>query len=139
MSRKTQTSYEDVFKFVDDNVFPINTSNSFTTDYELAMRNALKKLFPGADMIACYFHYTQALNRKASQLRGVMDEINKDALAKSIYQRTMCLPLLPADRILAAFKDLVSEVKNLEDPVAFKPFLEYVHAQWMQKVRRNMN
>lgn len=67
-----------------------------TSDYELAMRNAIKKLFPAATMYACYFHYTQAVKRRASQLREAMLEIQNDDLAKFIYQRCQCLPLLPA-------------------------------------------
>lgn len=134
MSRKTQGSYEDVFHFISENIFSLNKAQSFTTDYEMAMRNALKKMFPDAQMFACYFHYTQAVKRKVSQLSEVMAEINRGGIAKSIYQRAQCLPLLPADQIVPAFNELVGEANKMENKTAFRPFLTYMKEQWMKKV-----
>lgn len=52
-----------------------------------------------------------------------MDEINKGGLAKSIYERAQCLPLLPAKHIRPAFKDMAVEANKLDDKVAFRPFM----------------
>lgn len=139
MSRKSQLAYEDVLQSISDKIFDLNTAQSFTSDYELAMRNAIIKLFPHAKMYACYFHYTQAVKRRASQLREVMIEIQNDELARSIYQRCQCLPLLTAQHILDAFRDLVSESSKLQDRSAFRPFLMYMREQWLKKVRFVVN
>lgn len=98
------------------------------------MRNAFKKLYPNAERIACYFHYTQAVKRRVSQLRDVMHEIHSDEVAKSIYQRAQCLPLLPAEHISTAFKDLVQDANKLKNKAAFRPFLTYMRDQWMKRV-----
>lgn len=136
MSRKTQLAYEDVFSFISENIFSLGKSNSFTSDYEIAMRNALKKLYPAAQMIACYFHYTQAVKRKLSQLREATDAVlNGEAgEAKSVYQRLQCLPLLPSEFILEAFKELVQEANKLKSKDALRPFLVYMKDQWIKKV-----
>ena len=37
-------------------------------DYELGLRNALAKAFPGAEIGGCYFHFCQALMRHVNSL-----------------------------------------------------------------------
>lgn len=137
MDRKTQIAYEDVFQFITEHVYKLHQSQSFTSDYERAMRNALKKLYPTAQFYACYFHYTQAVKRRLSQLPGLLELIHGDELARSIYKRAQCLPLLPADYIPDAFKGLVSEAAKLDvdKKATFRPFLVYMKEQWTKKVR----
>lgn len=138
MTGKAQHAYEDVFNYISDNVFSMSTVQSFTTDFEMAMRNAINKLFQNAKSIACYFHYTQALKRCVSQLRDIMHEIHTDDLANSIYQRAQCLPLLPPHLISNAFKDLVTESNKLKNKSAFHPFLRYMRDQWIKKVSQSI-
>lgn len=136
MSKRTQPVYEDVFGYLMENIFPLDRVKSFTSDYELAMRNALSKMFPAAELIACYFHYTQAIKRSVSKLPEMLDAIKADEKAKSIYYRIQCLPLLPPDNIEMAFQDLCNEAKLLERSVkkALGPFFTYVRRQWIKKV-----
>lgn len=137
MSRKTQIAYEDVFEYISEHIFPLSSSQSFTSDYEMAMRNALRKLYPEAKMVACYFHYTQAVKRKLSQLREATDEVTNNDEAKSIYQRLQCLPLLPPEFIVDAFKELVREANKLKNKEALRSFLIYMKEQWIKKVCMN--
>lgn len=82
MSRKTEAAYKAVFKFINAKVMPLDNASSFTTDYERAMRNALRKLYPTAALFACYFHYCQALKRRASQTAGFVKFIQSNEKAR---------------------------------------------------------
>lgn len=46
MTRKTQKAYEHALEYVDENVFPL-TCATIITDYECAMRQAIRKVVPG--------------------------------------------------------------------------------------------
>lgn len=78
MDRRTRAAYEAVFKFIDENVLALGNVVSFTSDFERAMRNALKKLYPSIKRFTCHFHYTQALKRRASQTDGLVNAIRSD-------------------------------------------------------------
>lgn len=52
-SRKTKLSYLKVFQYIESNIISLKC-NSFMTDYETAMRNALKKISPDAVLYACW-------------------------------------------------------------------------------------
>lgn len=133
MSNKTQRAYEDVFNYINDHVFSMSSSQSFTTDYELAMRNALRKLYPNAEQIACYFHFTQAVKRNASKMPGLVDLIHSNETAKSIYYRLHCLPLLPPEHIVDVFKQLRNEANETNANI-FRSMFTYYHNQWIKKV-----
>lgn len=141
MDRKTQIAYEDVFQFITEKVYSLHLSQSFTSDYERAMRNALKKLYPTAQFYACCFHYTQAVKRRITQLPGLMELMHEDELARSIYKRAQCLALLPADYIpdtVDAFKGLVTEAAKLDadKKATFRPFLVYMKAMDKKSLMR---
>lgn len=105
------------------------------------MRNALSKMFPAAEMISCYFHYTQAIKRSVSKLPDMLEAIKSDEKAKSIYYRVLCLPLLPAEHIEIKFKDLCNEAKLLDSNTkkALAPFFTYLRRQWIKKVCNRLN
>lgn len=72
MNRKTMKAYKSVFKFIHENIINLSDVVSFTTDYELSMRNALRDLFPNVHRFACYFHFCQAVKRRAWQTPGIV-------------------------------------------------------------------
>lgn len=82
MSRKTQAAYEHVFRYIDENVLPLRGVASYTSDYEIAMRNALCELDPSVKRFACYFHYTQAVKRRTWQTAGLVALIRSNPRAR---------------------------------------------------------
>lgn len=70
-----------MFKYIDGNVFPLRRVALYTSDYEIAMRNALSKLDPSVEQFACYFHYTQAVKRRAWQTAGLVRLIRSNPRA----------------------------------------------------------
>lgn len=133
MSKKSQSAYEHAFKYVETKLFKLSSAASFTTDYEIAMRNALVTINSNAEMFACLFHYCQALKRRASQTDGLVQLIRTNKTAESIYYRLQCLPILPVGYILTTFKELKKEAIPLKNR-SLNQFFAYFKKQWIEKV-----
>lgn len=133
MTRKTQRAYKHLFQYINERVCSLKC-NSFTSDYEVAIRNALTILFPGSRIVACWFHYSQALKRKVRQIPGFERFLRGCAAAEEIYYKLQCLPLLPFEDILSAFEQLKQDALAI-DKKQFRHFLKYFERQWICKVK----
>lgn len=131
MTRKTEECYTHILQFIDANIFPLKCK-SFMTDFEIGMRNALRTLYPGSEFFTCWFHLTQAAERNLSKISVLVKLIQTNGDARKIYKKLLALPLLPADRIVAAFHKL--KIQALSNFKQFKPFLVYFERQWLQRV-----
>jgi hypothetical protein len=60
MTRKTCMAYTLVFRLL-KKFCPGLNPDIIITDYEKAMRNALRRVFPNAALVGCYFHYSQVI------------------------------------------------------------------------------
>lgn len=136
MTNKTEKCYEHVFRYINENVFDLNCT-TFTTDYEVAMRNAIRNIYPRSNQIACYFHFTQAVKKNAWKTTGLVDLIRSNSAARSVYYRLQCIPLLPPQYIANMFTLLKAEANKIERAV-FRPFLKYYHQQWIVKVNNGV-
>lgn len=133
MSNKTEDAYDDVLSYIHGNVMNL-TCAKFSTDYLVAIRNALQKISPGVQLVACWFHFCQAVKRYATKIAGFNKFLQWDAEAKVIFEQMHCLPLLPPEHILPAFKTL--EVKaSAINKKAFLKFFVYCQRQWLVRVR----
>lgn len=56
-NRKEKT-YDEILEHVTSK-FPDFQPQKFMSDYEIALRNSLRKFFPEAKILGCYFHYAQ--------------------------------------------------------------------------------
>lgn len=133
MSRKTEVAYKAVFKYINEKVLTLVGCESFTTDYELAMRNALRALDPNARMITCLFHLCQAVKKRAWQTAGLAELIKTNKNIRSIYYRLQCLAILPAIHIRSTFRELWDEASKLNES-ALMLLLEYFNNQWLVSV-----
>lgn len=133
MTRKTQRAYQHLLEFIEKNVCSLKCK-SFTSDYEIALRNALAILYPNTRLVACWFHYSQALKRKVRQLPGFERFLRGNEAAEKIYYKLQCLPLLSSQHILSAFEHLKREALAI-DKSKFRSFLKYFEQQWIRKVR----
>lgn len=131
MSKRTELAYTAVFKYIHDSVLTLKC-RFVMTDYEVAMRNALRSVVE-VDMHACHFHYAQALNRKAKKFPGLIQLIYHDTQALALYRKLLCLPLLPADRIVDTFNAIALVATN-QFPNKFNDFLRYIQRQWLTRV-----
>ncbi|XP_062141719.1 uncharacterized protein LOC133849565 [Drosophila sulfurigaster albostrigata] len=131
MTRKTELCYQHLFTYVDSNIFCLNGA-SFISDYEKAMRNALKNLHPNMNFFACWFHFTQACKRNAIKTIGLEKMLSCNKHAYMLFMKFLYLPLLPECKIVKAFSLLEAQATAL-DKKMFSPFLKYFKKQWLQK------
>lgn len=130
MSSRTQVAYTHVFRYINEHIFSLKCA-SFTSDYEIAMRNALRACFPDSELVSCWFHYCQAIRRKASQLTAFFELIRTNAAARKLYFKFQALALLEAGLIVDAFNKLKEMTLQYE---AFEPFVKYFEHQWIKRV-----
>lgn len=118
-------SYTHVFKYVKKHIFNLECK-SFTTDYEKALKNAIRSCFPSSKRVSCWFHYTQAVRKKVSKLPSLFHLIRTNPDVAKLYFKFQSLPLLRHDFIESAFESLDKDV--------FIPFVDYFHSRWMIRV-----
>lgn len=132
MTRKSQKCYADVFKYVHENVISLQCQ-SFTTDNETAMRNALREQFPTTCLVACHFHFCQAVKSKAAEI-GMSKIIQFDEKVRHIYICFQNIPLLPPQYIVDAFNALHDEARDMDNSKnEWQKFITYYRSQWIRK------
>lgn len=136
MSRKTTEAYTHLFTYIRDNILDMQC-HSITTDFELAMRNALFSLYPNVKYRLCWFHFTQAAKKRAMQTAQFYPYIRKNREAEMIYYKLLSLPLLPAHLILAEFSKL-KVIARARHRAIFTDFLAYYENQWLKKVSESV-
>ena len=88
------------------------------TDFEMALRAAVETEFPAAEVRACFFHYCQAIWKRARQQRlcgpGAAEALG-DQLGNSqlMIRKMMALTFLPVAVFRANFQIIAQEFANL--------------------------
>lgn len=133
MSGQSENGYTHLLQYVDQNIMSLKC-NSFMTDYERALRNALITVSPDAKVTSCWFHFCQACKRNAYKL-GMKTILETNENARTSYYELLALPLLPANQIMDAFQKIELRTTAQQVP-RFKPFLKYYHRQWLIRVNK---
>lgn len=129
MSRKSEKSYTHIFQTL-KKLFPLG-GKSIIMDFELAMRNALKNIYPNTELNTCWFHFCQAAKRRARKLPNFVNAVATNEEARSAYYKLLALPLLPAKDIIPTFGLVKTQV---EQNKAVTEFFNYFEKQWIIKV-----
>lgn len=129
MTHKSQAAYEHLFKYISDNwnLHP----TKFMCDFERGLRNAIRKTYPGIPVKGCWFHYCQAIRKRAAKIPGFFQEIWASEAKKQFFHKLLSLALLKEGHILNAFRILKTENLNFENPL--QQFLIYFERQWMRR------
>lgn len=137
MTRKTEVCYQHIFMYIEGNVFSLRCF-SMMTDFELAMRNALKSVYPDVIFFTCWFHLVQAVKKFASKLNLLVKLLKQNEEALKIYKKMLALPLLPANHIADVFHKLKTVALSKFNK-QFRSFFAYYERQWIQKVRSSVS
>lgn len=132
MDKRTKAAYSAVFDFINTKIFDLAGTKMFYTDFELAIRNALREKYPASKLSTCHFHFAQAVQKNASKIKGLTEFIRENESARNIYYRFIYLALLPPNDIIPMFNHLKSEVKDLSNTKMTK-FVSYFCRQWIKK------
>ncbi|XP_066585189.1 uncharacterized protein [Prorops nasuta] len=141
MSRKTEQHYIEVFKFLKESVLKDFNVNSFMTDFELGLRNAIKVVYSNCKLKSCFFHYVHDVRKYANKLRLFRAlEIQKiEIRIKGIFllRKMQNLPLLPASSIeigYAIIKENLNANKELLAIPQFRKLFVYINNFWLKKI-----
>ena len=104
-------------------------------DFEAAIHNALKRVFPVVTIKGCYFHFTQAI-RTRYQKEGMTDLIFQHPTVRTVVYRCMCMPFVPVDDIPAVF-DIISnthgwDVLPARVDILLHRFIRYFERNWIK-------
>jgi hypothetical protein len=108
MTKKTRLLYTAVMRFivrVYQDRFPDAqiTITDVVSDYELAIMGAIPDVILEAESRGCWFHYGQAIIKKAGEL-GLNIIYRNGGVVSHIVQEIIGLALLPPNRIYEGFE-----------------------------------
>lgn len=133
MSNKKQESYEMVLNCLKvktiEKGFVLNPQ-IIHCDYELAIINTNKKLFPTSRIVGCFFHYCQAQMKYLND-NGLKTKYSNDSTFRSWIRKFQALALLKPESIQETFEEIVNEgyQMNLVDDNVRK-YLDYHQQTW---------
>ncbi|CAF1370099.1 unnamed protein product [Rotaria sordida] len=112
----------------------INLSpTSILIDFETSAFNAFKKNFPNANILFCHFHFAKNIMKHFKKIR-LPEELKKEIVKREIAN-ILSLPLLPPNKINAAFHDSVDVLQYVNPN--FQTFLNYVEKTYIINARFN--
>lgn len=136
MTHKSQDLYTAIFEYIEANICNLNPQ-SFMSDYEVAIRSSISRVYnlPVASVNGCFFHYAQALRKRASKTPNMIREMKTNPEAKKVFKKFIALALLPSDKIADGFAIIQIEARN----IGFSEnFLEYYESFWINRVSNHL-
>ena len=92
INNKKEAGYLELFRSIYNIITLENTKElnlkSYTTDFEIGLINALKIIFPKAEAIGCFYHYTRALAEKLKNMNlfSKKNKLVSRNLLKDLYK-----------------------------------------------------
>jgi hypothetical protein len=135
MEKRTEEDYVEALRILIGMLPAGNRPKHWIADFELAQRNAVKRILPQLDYHFDYFHYCQTLVRTVKRLR--MRHFYGEEAFKLLFRELCCLPFIPPaevqDGAVEAFHRYTghfAELTPLDRKKVFK-FLEYYTGNFM--------
>lgn len=118
LSSKTEETYVNVFNLIKTSLaaHSINFSPSVVQiDFKAAAYNAIRRCFPDAKIIGCYFHFGQAIWRRLQNL-GLVTLYNTNSNFANIVEIISALALIPIEDIDNAW-NIIKSMHNFENNI----------------------
>ncbi|XP_070504252.1 uncharacterized protein [Chironomus tepperi] len=138
MSHRTEAIYTEVFRFIKNVIFPVNkcfySPQTVSLDFEMAMRNAVRNIWPQINVSGCNFHFCQALRRKASTIDYLFEAIERSPKHKEILMMFMRSSLLPLEMVydgIDAIKNVIENDSELLE--SYQEFINYFNYTWINR------
>lgn len=129
LTKRTTAAYVAMFQYVEEHVCQL-VPVSITCDYNMSLRNALRRMYSHCVRRPNHFNLVQAARQYAHSLPQFFEPINTDANQCRVYHKFMHLPVLPAELMAYGFQVLLAECSSFGPP--FRMFVEYVRRTWIE-------
>ena len=87
---------------------PILQPVSCLTEFELASKNAFLHMFPGVEILGCFFHLGQSLWRKVVA-EGLQNSYITDEIIRKNIKTLMALAFVPTGDVADAFMQIAED------------------------------
>ena len=128
INNKTENGYKNLFKSIFEIITIENSKDlkleSYSTDFEVGLMNALEEVFPNKRKIGCFFHYTRALREKMKKLGLLTKE--KLEKSKEILNEFFLLPYTIDDELTS-----LDNICNKYEEYSIS-FINYFRNQWFR-------
>lgn len=123
-SRKTEETYRIIFTHLKEHARRLGLRLSperVVVDFEMASMNAIKEIFPDAEVFGCLFHFSQSVWRKVASLglQSIYDD-RMHRLHKEVRESVatlLGLPFLPLTDLVDVFVSLYETLHPLVRPL----------------------
>lgn len=130
---KNQATYTRLFTFLSDKMNDLGLQFSPTSalaDFETAVHNSIRDVFPGITSKGCFFHFTQAVWRKA-QITGLQIPYREYDNVKKLIRRAAVLPLVLLDSIEDVWFQALEDRDEADLTEVTETLTDYVTEQWV--------
>lgn len=109
LTGKTQAHYQEVFQCLHQEMTRIGNISieEIICDFELAVFNAAREVFPNIDISGCYFHFSQNLWKHTQQV-GLTVPYNNDPNVKIFFTYIYSLGFLPVGNVIECYNELLN-------------------------------
>lgn len=128
MEKRDFTSYDALFENLKTYLSPETFLNVMKcmSDYESAVRKAMRKHFPNARISGCFFHFVKAIKKNARRF-GLIKKKSSDGMFDQAIQEVCVLALLPNNFVDEGFRAVDAKCKLYK---RWKRFKKYWNRQW---------
>ena len=131
MSRRTTPDYAAVLRAVVNALPSPPVVKAITTDFETAIWNGCRRVFPGVTVLGCGFHWTPAVERQFGEHGLIAAYKDKSGPLRDLLRTLVALPYLPAEEIPTAFNRLEDiAIGHGDEPLV--NLFEYVGSTWLE-------
>lgn len=130
LPNKREETYLKLFNMVKA-LWPQLNPESFSVDFELAIHQAVRQVFPEAEIRGCLFHLVKNLRKHLSSC-NILGMYNTDPEFALQAKMVTSLAFVPEEDVI----DAITELEN-ELPEILEPILEWFTRNYIGRLRNN--
>lgn len=128
MRRKTEAAYQSIYEYLRE--MCDTRATNIVTDYELALTNALGRVFNNVHLQKCWFHMVQALEENAKEF-GIRRQVYRnDTFLHIMFRISKAIP----NMVLEGWKIVKRKANQSPNQDVARRYVRYFETHWMERV-----